>query len=376
MSYSNFMKLKIMGSNIESIVKQFKIEGTFKSADIFGSGLINTTYKLVTEEDEKPNYLLQIINHHIFKNVPELTKNIKRVTDHIRGKLATVPGVDLERQVLTPIDTFDGLGFVKDEAGNYWRVFLFIDNTRSYDKLENGNQAFQGGKAFGQFQKMLSDLPGEPLYPVLPDFHNTEMRILNFIERVKANPVNRLAEVQEEVDFLMERSEEYKKIVQMGREGILPERIVHQDTKFNNVLLDENDEILCVIDLDTVMPGYVCYDIGDAIRNGANTGLEDDRDLNNVNLNMELYEGFIKGFLQETKEVLTPAEIDTLAFGAKLLTYEQAVRFLDDYIDGDNYYKVNAPDHNLVRTRAQIKLLKSMEGHWNEMQAIVNKYAN
>jgi len=376
LSYSNFMKLKIMGSNIESIVKQFKIEGTFKSADIFGSGLINTTYKLVTEEDEKPNYLLQIINHHIFKNVPELTKNIKRVTDHIRGKLATVPGVDLERQVLTPIDTFDGLGFVKDEAGNYWRVFLFIDNTRSYDKLENGNQAFQGGKAFGQFQKMLSDLPGEPLYPVLPDFHNTEMRILNFIERVKANPVNRLAEVQEEVDFLMERSEEYKKIVQMGREGILPERIVHQDTKFNNVLLDENDEILCVIDLDTVMPGYVCYDIGDAIRNGANTGLEDDRDLNNVNLNMELYEGFIKGFLQETKEVLTPAEIDTLAFGAKLLTYEQAVRFLDDYIDGDNYYKVNAPDHNLVRTRAQIKLLKSMEGHWNEMQAIVNKYAN
>ncbi len=365
-----------MGSNIESIVKQFKIAGTFKSADIFGNGLINTTYKVVTVEDEKPNYLLQIINHHIFKNVPELTQNIKRVTDHIRGKLANIPGVDLDRQVLTPIDTFDGLGFVKDEEGNYWRVFLFIGNTRSYDKLENGNQAFQGGKAFGQFQKMLSDLPGEPLYPVLPDFHNTEMRILNFIERVKANPVNRLAEVQTEVDYLLERSEEYKKIVQMGREGIIPERIVHQDTKFNNVLLDENDEILCVIDLDTVMPGYVCYDIGDAIRNGANTGLEDDRNLDNVSLNLELYEGFIKGFLQETKDVLTPAEIDTLAFGAKLLTYEQAVRFLDDYIDGDNYYKVNAPDHNLVRTRAQIKLLKSMEANWDQMQAIVTKYAN
>jgi Ser/Thr protein kinase RdoA (MazF antagonist) len=364
-----------MASNIEKIVEQFKIEGTYKEAAIFGDGLINTTYKVKTVEEDQPNYLLQIINHHIFKNVPELTKNIQRVTDHLRQKLEQIEGSDLKREVLTPIDTKDGNGFIKDEEGNYWRMFLFIENTRSYNQLSNSNQAFVGGKAFGQFQSRLADLSGGPLYPVLPDFHNTEMRILNFIERVKQNPVDRLKEVQEEVDFLMARSEEYKKVVQMGREGLIPERIVHQDTKFNNVLLDENDEILCVIDLDTVMPGYVCYDIGDAIRNGANTGLEDDRNLDNVSMNIELFEGFIKGFLQETKDVLTPAEIDTLAFGAKLLTYEQAVRFLDDYIDGDNYYKVNAPDHNLVRTRAQIKLLKSMEEQYDQMEAIVKKYA-
>lgn len=365
-----------MANNIEAIVTQFKIDGTFGEAKIFGDGLINTTYKVKTKEDDKPNYLLQIVNHHIFKNVPELTKNIKRVTDHLRSKLEQIPGSDIKRQVLTPIDTFDGKGFVKDEEGNYWRVFLFIENARSYNQLSNANQAFVGGKAFGQFQSRLADLPGEPLYPVLPDFHNTEMRILNFIERVKKDPVGRLKDVEAEVDFLMERSEEYKKVVQMGREGILPERIVHQDTKFNNVLLDENDEILCVIDLDTVMPGYVCYDIGDAIRNGANTGLEDDPNLDNVSMNIELFEGFIKGFLQETKKVLTPAEIDTLAFGAKLLTYEQAVRFLDDYIDGDNYYKVKSPDHNLVRTRAQIKLLQSMEEQFEQMEAIVKTYAS
>ncbi|MBS2211188.1 aminoglycoside phosphotransferase family protein [Carboxylicivirga mesophila] len=365
-----------MANNIEAIVNQFKIEGSFEEAKIFGDGLINTTYKVKTKEADQPNYLLQIVNHHIFKNVPELTKNIKRVTDHLRSKLEQIPGSDLKRQVLTPVDTFDGAGFVKDEEGNYWRVFLFIENARSYNQLSNANQAYVGGKAFGQFQSRLADLPGDPLYPVLPDFHNTEMRILNFIERVKQDPVGRLKEVQTEVDFLMERSEEYKKIVQMGREGLLPERIVHQDTKFNNVLLDEKDDILCVIDLDTVMPGYVCYDIGDAIRNGANTGLEDDPNLDNVSMNIELFEGFIKGFLEETKAVLTPAEIDTLAFGAKLLTYEQAVRFLDDYIDGDNYYKVNSPDHNLVRTRAQIKLLQSMEEQFEQMEAIVKKYAS
>ncbi|NPA36347.1 MAG: aminoglycoside phosphotransferase family protein [Chlorobi bacterium] len=365
-----------MAENIKKIVEQFKTEGTFDNAKVFGDGLINTTYRVETKEEDAPNYLLQIINHHIFKNVPELTKNIKRVTDHIRSKLEKVPGADLKRQVMTPIDTIDGKGYVYEEAEDrYWRMFLFIEGARSYNQLSNEQQAITGGKAFGQFQKMLSDLPGEPLYPVLPDFHNTEMRIENFKKRVADDPVGRLKEVQEEVDFLMERSEEYKKIVKMGREGIIPERIVHQDTKFNNVLLDENDEILCVIDLDTVMPGYVCYDIGDAIRNGANTSKEDDPNLDNININMDLYRGFIKGYLSEAIDFLTEAEIETLAFGAKLLTYEQAVRFLDDYIDGDNYYRIEYPEHNLVRTRAQIKLLKSMEEKYDEMENIVKKYA-
>ena len=365
-----------MSQEIKSIVDQFNINGTFASAKPFGTGLINTTYKVKTEEKDAPNYLLQIINHQIFKDVEGLTSNIERVTAHIRQKLEEARVEDINRKVLTPIKTIKGKGYYKDEKGQYWRMFLFIENARSYDQLTNTKQAYVGGKAFGEFQRLLSDLPGEPLAPTIPGFHNTEMRINNFIERVKSDPVGRLKEVQTEVDFLMERAEEYKKIVQMGHEGVIPERIVHQDTKFNNVLLDENDDILCVIDLDTVMPGYVCYDIGDAIRNGANTGKEDDPILENVQINMDLYEGFIKGFLEETREVLTSAEIDTLAFGAKLLTYEQAVRFLDDYIDGDNYYKINSPDHNLVRTRAQIKLLQTMEENWEEMQQIVKAAAN
>lgn len=358
---------------LQQITNRFRIKGTIESIKPFGTGLINTTYKVTTREADAPNYLLQIINHHIFQNVPELTRNIQRVTSHIRTKLEAQVLNDIDRRVLTPIDTKDGNGFFLDEQGNYWRMFLFIEGARSYDQLTNSKQAEAGGRAFGQFQKMVADLPGDPLYPIIPGFHNTEMRINNFKERVIEDPVGRGKEVVEEVTFLMQRAEEYKKIVQMGREGIIPERIVHQDTKFNNVLLDENDQVLCVIDLDTVMPGYVCYDIGDAIRNGANTGKEDDPDLDKVGINLELYEGFIKGFLHETKDLLTPAEKNTLAFGAKLLTYEQAVRFLDDYLNGDKYYKINNPYHNLIRTRAQIKLLKTMEANWETMQRIVNE---
>ncbi|WP_010662655.1 phosphotransferase enzyme family protein [Marinilabilia salmonicolor] len=358
----------------ELITNQFSINGTVATIKPFGNGLINTTYKVRTSESDAPNYLLQIVNHHIFKNVSELTRNIERVTSHIRGKLEEQEAHDIDRRVLTPVKTNDGKGFFKDEEDNYWRMFLFIEEAHSYDQLASVKQAEAGGRAFGQFQKLVSDLPGEPLYPVIPGFHDTEMRIKNFKERVKENPVGRLEDVQQDVDFLLERSDEYKKIIQMGREGKIPQRIVHQDTKFNNVLLDENDDVLCVIDLDTVMPGYVCYDIGDAIRNGANTGKEDDPNLDNVGINMELFEGFMKGFLQETNGILTREEKETLAFGAKLLTYEQAVRFMDDFLDGDKYYKTESVEHNLIRARAQIKLLKSMEEKFDRMEEIVSRY--
>jgi hypothetical protein len=325
----------------EQISNQFSIDGTVATIKPFGNGLINTTYKVRTSENDSPNYLLQIVNHHIFKNVPELTRNIERVTSHIREKLEAQGAHDIDRRVLTPVKTNNGEGFYKDDGGNYWRMFLFIEGAHSYDQLTNIKQAEAGGRAFGH---------------------------------VNENPVGRLEEVQQDVNFLLERSDEYKKIIQMGREGKIPQRIVHQDTKFNNVLLDENDEVLCVIDLDTVMPGYVCYDIGDAIRNGANTGKEDDPNLDNVGINMELFEGFIKGFLQETNGILTREEKETLAFGAKLLTYEQAVRFMDDFLDGDKYYKTDSVKHNLIRARAQIKLLKSMEENFDRMEEIVSRY--
>jgi hypothetical protein len=326
----------------EQISNQFSIDGTVATIKPFGNGLINTTYKVRTSENDSPNYLLQIVNHHIFKNVPELTRNIERVTSHIREKLEAQGAHDIDRRVLTPVKTNNGEGFYKDDGGNYWRMFLFIEGAHSYDQLTNIKQAEAGGRAFGQFQKLVSDLPGEPLYPVIPGFHDTEMRIKNFNERVNENPVGRLEEVQQDVNFLLERSDEYKKIIQ--------------------------------IDLDTVMPGYVCYDIGDAIRNGANTGKEDDPNLDNVGINMELFEGFIKGFLQETNGILTREEKETLAFGAKLLTYEQAVRFMDDFLDGDKYYKTDSVKHNLIRARAQIKLLKSMEENFDRMEEIVSRY--
>jgi hypothetical protein len=321
----------------EQITNQFSIDGTVATIKPFGNGLINTTYKVRTSESDAPNYLLQIINHHIFQNVPELTRNIERVTSHIREKLEAQGAGDIDRRVLTPVKTNDGEGFYKDDEGNYWRMFLFIEGAHSYDQLTNVKQAEAGGRAFGQFQKLVSDLPGDPLYPVIPGFHDTEMRIKNFKERVNENPVGRLEEVQQDVNFLLERSDEYKKIIQ------------------------------------TVMPGYVCYDIGDAIRNGANTGKEDDPNLDNVGIDMELFEGFIKGFLQETRDILSAEEKATLAFGAKLLTYEQTVRFLDDYLNGDKYYKIEYANHNLVRARAQMKLLQTMEENWNAMQRIVEE---
>ncbi len=362
-------------SDLNKIAKKFKIDGTIEEIKAFGSGHINDTYRVKIKEADKKDYILQVINHNIFPNVPELTKNIIRVTEHVKKKIEEKGG-DPERETLTIIPTVEGEGFYKDEDGKYWRVFIFIDNTNSYDRLENAEQAYEGGKAFGNFLKMVADMPGGPLYEVIPGFHYTPNRIKTFLESVKKDPVNRVSQCKEEVEFLSARTEEMKKIVQMGEAGELPLRTTHNDTKFNNVLLDKNDKGLCVIDLDTVMPGYIMYDFGDAMRTSTNTGDEDDPNLDRVSMNIDLFEGFTKGFVSELKDTLTKNEIDNLAFGAKLLTYEQSVRFLTDYIDGDIYYKTAHKEHNLQRTRAQIKLLKSMEEQFDKMEAIVQEVAN
>jgi len=343
-----------------------------------GNGLINSTYKITTKGTDNPDFILQKINHNIFKDVDGLQNNIIKVTDHIRKGLIRQGIKDVDRRVLTIqyLNTDGGdengnnisknekrASWYKDEGGNCWRIFKFISDTKSYEKMTSPAMAELAGKAFGNFHKQLSDFDGESLCEVLPGFHNTPMRIENLRKRVALDPVGRLKSVAAEVDFLFSRAGEYSKIVEMGNAGVIPKRVVHQDTKFNNVLLDSDDNILCVIDLDTVMPGYICYDVGDAIRTGANKGLEDDENLDNVEFDTDIYNGFIKGFIEETKDMLTSAEMDTLSFGPRLLTYEQAVRFLDDYIDGDNYYRCREgfPQHNLVRARAQIKLLQSME---------------
>ncbi|MFC2097261.1 phosphotransferase enzyme family protein [Bacteroidota bacterium] len=364
-----------MNYNLNKLMKNFCIRGTFESGEAYGSGHINDTFLVKTKEENVPDYILQRINHNIFKNVPALMDNIGRVTRHIRKKLIEIPGSDPDREGLTLIPTDDGKDYYKDENGNFWRTYIFISNNRSYDIVDSPEKAYEGGKAFGKYQAMIADLPGEPLHETIPDFHDISVRLNTFFEILEKNSVNRAKLVKEELTFVKERAEEMKRILHLGREGKIPLRITHNDTKFNNVLLDENDKKLCVIDLDTVMPGYVHYDFGDSIRTSTNTGAEDEKDLSKVNMDINLFEAYTKGFLEETNFFLNQCEKENLAFAGKLFPFIIGLRFLTDYIDGDNYFKIHHEHHNLQRAKAQFKLLLSMEEQFVEMQNIVRKYA-
>lgn len=332
-----------------------------------GKGHINDSYRVVADENE---YVLQRINHHIFKNVSQLQDNIHRVTAHIRSKLEQQGVAEIDRRVLSLISTSEEALYHQDNEGNYWRLMVFIKDSKSYDEI-NPELAYRAGMAFGEFQKMLADLPGDPLFETIPNFHNMEARLETFREAVKANKAGRLEKVAGLVKEIEDRAEEMCKAERLHREGKLPKRINHCDTKVNNILFDNDDQVLCVVDLDTVMPGYVLSDFGDFIRTGANTGAEDDKDLNNVGVDVAIFEAYAKGYLKNAASFLSDVEIENLAFGAKLLTYMQTVRFFSDYIDGDTYYKIAYPEHNLVRTQAQFKLLQSLEENFEVLQRIV-----
>jgi len=356
---------------LKEVVFQFIEQDDNVKIDPLGKGHINDSYKV---ESGNKEYVLQRINHNIFKNVHELQNNIYRVTSHIRAKLQAKGVSDVERRVLTLIPTHDGALYYKDSNGDYWRVTLFIKDSKSYEEI-NSDLAYRAGMAFGDFQKMLEDIPGEPLFETIPNFHNMESRLEAFRESVNANRSGRLDEVADLVKEIEERAEEMCKAERLHREGKLPKRINHCDTKVNNVLFDVDDHVLCVVDLDTVMPGYVLSDFGDFIRTGANTGAEDDKNLENVSVNLDIFEAYAKGYLKHAASFLTDIEIDNLAFGAKLLTYMQTVRFFTDYIDGDTYYKIAYPEHNLVRTKSQFKLLQSLEENFDKMRQIVRDAA-
>lgn len=361
------MKSEVMSTNtIENSIlsaEKFKIEGNIVSSVPFGSGHINDTFKIVTDSDKKEQYLLQRINHHVFRNVDGLMDNIEKVCLHLKQKLAHLGQEEVAKRTMTLIPTWDGQHYYKDEQGDYWRVFILIPDTRSYDILETTDQAFSGGMAFGQFQKQLSDLDPTTIVEVLPNFHNIEFRMNNLREAIANDRVNRVAEVQDLLDYIFEREDKMRTILELGRANKLPLRITHNDTKFNNVLLDSNDQVQCVIDLDTVMPGYVAYDFGDAIRTIINSAAEDEADLSKIVLNVPLFEAFTAGYLSEAKEFLNETEVESLIHGVHLLPYMQAVRFLTDYIDGDTYYKIAYPEHNLVRTKAQLKLVQELEAN-------------
>ena len=355
-----------------NILDQFTLAEKVVSAEPFGNGHINDTLK-VTNEKGEIKYVLQRINHLIFTNVDMLQSNINTVTTHIREKLEAKGENDIDRKVLTFLPTKDGKPYYFD-GDSYWRVCLFIPNSKSYEEV-TPELSYEAGKAFGDFQSMLSDLPEGSLGETIPNFHNMEFRLQQFHDAVKANAAGRLEEVKDLIEEVEKRAEAMCIQERLYREGKLQKRTKHCDTKVNNMMFDaDTDKVLCVIDLDTVMPGFVLSDIGDFIRTGANTGAEDDENLDNVNVNMDIFKAYTRGYMETAKAFLSPLEISLLPYGGRLLTYMQTVRFLTDYINGDTYYKIHSPKHNLIRTKAQFKLLQSLEEHAEEMDGFMKEW--
>ncbi|MDR2272857.1 MAG: aminoglycoside phosphotransferase family protein [Sphingobacterium sp.] len=356
---------------VENAAKQFTLEGDIISVQPFGSGHINDTYRVITSINNGISHLLQRINHHVFPNVEGLMHNIEIVTKHLSKKVKIAEGKRVSDHVLTIIPTLEGKLYTTDSQGNYWRMFILIEDTKSYDIVETEVQAAEGGRAFGLFQKQLSDLDASLIVEVLPNFHNIEFRLDNLRKAIAKDVCKRVDLVKDKLEFIFSREDRMKTILDLGNKGALPLRITHNDTKFNNVLLDVHDKMQCVIDLDTVMPGYVAYDFGDAIRTIINPVAEDEKDISKIVLNLGLYKAYAEGYLEEANEFLTTQEKETLVDGAFLLPFMQGVRFLTDYIEGDHYYKTKYDEHNLVRTNTQLKLVEEMEKNEEFMRKVI-----
>lgn len=356
-------------NKFKSIAERFALEGEVTEVKSFGNGLINDSY-FVGTAGNGPDYILQRINHNVFKDVDLLQDNIEAVTAHIRTKLETRGEKDIEHKVLRFIPEKETGKTYWFDGENYWRVMVFIPDSTSYEAVTPDSSRL-AGQAFGDFQSMLADIP-VTLRESIPDFHNMEFRLKQLREAVAANPAGRLAEVQDIVDEIESRAEEMTKAERLYREGKLPKRVCHCDTKVNNMLFDkESSEFLCVIDLDTVMPSFIFSDYGDFLRTGANKGDEDDRDLDRVEFDMDIFKAFTEGYLKGAGGFLTDIEIENLPYAAALFPYMQTVRFLADYINGDTYYKIKYPEHNLVRTRAQLKLLHSVDKNTPAMKEYI-----
>lgn len=356
--------------NLNDIVLQFDLTGQVDSIKPLGNGLINDTYKVTTIDG--PSYVLQRINHHIFKDVDLLQKNIVSVTSHIRGKLEAAGAADVDRKVLTfiPLRNSDLTYYFDGES--YWRVSLFIEDAFTYETV-NPEYSYYAGRSFGHFEAMLADVP-DTLGETIPDFHNMELRARQLDEAVAADAVGRMAEaeVQEILKEVLVYREEMCKAERMHREGVLPKRLCHCDTKVNNMMFDASGEVLCVIDLDTVMPSFVFSDFGDFLRTAANKVAEDDPRIEMVEFDMEIFKAFAKGYVESASVFLTPVELDNLPYAAALFPYMQAVRFFADYINGDTYYKIKYPEHNLVRTRNQMALFRSVMSYLPQMQEYIS----
>ena len=357
---------------VENIVAAFEVEGKVVEYVPFGNGHINET-KLVTM-DNGVQYVLQRINKNVFKRPDLLMENYVGVTKFIRKKIEEMGGDPL-REVLNAIPAKDGKPFTIDEEGQYWRLLVYVTESMSYDKVERPEQFYDSAVSFGDFQYMLRDYPAETLHETIVNFHNTPDRFRQLTEAIANDAKGRLAEVAAEVEFAKAREEFAGTLERARREGKLPLRVTHNDTKLNNILFDSNTgKALCVVDLDTIMPGYSVNDFGDSIRFGATTALEDETDLSKVNFDISLYELYVKGFIEGAKGGLTEGELEMLPIGAIMMTFECGMRFLADYLNGDTYFRIHRPSHNLDRCRNQFKLVADMESQLDQMKAIVKKY--
>lgn len=353
-----------------SVITHFHLPDEVQRIVPLGAGLINDTYRVITMSGH-PDFVLQRINHHVFQDVDLLQRNIETVTRHIRNQLEKRGESDIERKTLHFWPTEDGKTYWTDGTA-YWRVMTFIPNAVTREAV-NPENAKLVGLAFGDFEAMLADITDQ-LGETIPDFHNMEFRLSQLHEAVADNKAGRVKEVSYYLDEIERRAEEMCKAERLYREGKLPKRVCHCDTKVNNMMFDaQTGEVLCVIDLDTVMPSFVFSDYGDFLRSAANTGTEDDRNLDNIHFNMDIFKAFTDGYLTSARSFLLPIEIENLPYAAALFPYMQCVRFLTDYLNGDTYYKIQYPEHNLVRTQAQFKLLQSVEEHMPEMHAYIGR---
>lgn len=368
----------IIETELTEVLKAYQYIGTLKSKAPYGNGHINNTFLLTyrTDGQAEKRVILQEMNREVFQKPKELMENIIGVTSYLRQRIIENGG-DPERETLNVLPTDYGEDYYIDTRGEYWRAYAFIEGATCYEQVESTEDFFQSALAFGNFQHLLAEYPAETLHETIPQFHDTRKRFNDFRAAVAKDKMNRAGRVQEEIKFVLAREACADIFGDMLEKNELPLRVTHNDTKLNNIMIDDvTRKGICVIDLDTVMPGLAMNDFGDSIRFGANTAAEDETDLSKVTCDLGLFEAYARGFLEGCQGSLTEAEIRMLPMGAKVMTYECGMRFLTDYLEGDHYFRIHRENHNLDRARTQFKLIEDMEAKWADMEAIVRKIAN
>jgi len=360
---------------LQEISKKFQIYGEILHAETLKIGHINETYTATYDQGgTRVRYIHQKINQSVFKNPVAVMKNVMRVTMHIRKKLEARNARDLTRRSLVVIPTRDGQPFFQNGDGEVWRTFVFVEGVETYEAVQSPQQAYQAGRAFGEFQSLLVDLPGQRLFETIPDFHHTRKRFSNLQQAIQKDHYNRVKDAKAEIDFALKHEPIVDVILESMKRGKIPERITHNDTKFNNVMLDVlTGEAMCIVDLDTVMPGCSLYDFGDMVRTTTSPTLEDELDLSKVKMQMPMFQQLAKGYLSTAGQFLSKAERSHIAFSGKLITFEIGIRFLTDFLSGDTYFRIHRPAHNLDRCRTQFKLVESIERQEKAMQKFVDR---